>query len=201
MKNTNRVSCHIPSPRHDEPFGIDRVGGNGGLADVVEQVVRKNLHRQHRQERDEYARAQHAEQIAEVAAAPMRTYLMMLEKTFRPSITPSSRTSNDFSKRMMSAESFAMSTAVSTLMPTSAVCSAGASLMPSPMKPTVRRRDCRATMIRCLCAGDTRAKSVVFSAASASCSAFIFSTSSPSKVLSGQPHLPANLSSHQLVVA
>ena len=57
---------------------------------------------------------------------------------------------------------------------------AGASLMPSPMNPTVCWRDCSAVMMRCLCAGETRANSVVFSAASASCSSVIFSTSSPS---------------------
>ena len=57
--------------------------------------------------------------------APMRTYLRMLANTLRPSITPSSSTIRLFSKRMMSAASLAMSTALSTEMPTSAVRRAG----------------------------------------------------------------------------
>ena len=79
--------------------------------------------------------------LPKLLEAPMRMYLMMLEKTLRPSITPSSSTSSDFSSRIMSADSLAMSTAVSTLIPTSAAWSAGASLIPSPMKPTVCLRD------------------------------------------------------------
>ena len=49
--------------------------------------------------------------------APMRTYLRMLAKTLRPSRTPSSSTIRLFSSRMMSAASLAMSTALSTEMP------------------------------------------------------------------------------------
>ena len=118
--------------------------------------------------------------------APMRTYLMMFENTFRPSRTPSSRTRSDRSSRIMSAEAFATSTAVSTLMPTSAAWSAGASLMPSPRKPTVCPRDWSAVMIRSLCAGETRAKSVAPSAAASSSASVIFSTSSPRRTTSVQ---------------
>ena len=55
--------------------------------------------------------------LPKLLLAPMRTYLRMLAKTFRPSTTPSSSTSRDFSSRIMSADSLAISTAVSTLMP------------------------------------------------------------------------------------
>ena len=60
-------------------------------------------------------------------------YFMMLAKHRRPSITPSFNTARSFSSRMIFAASFATSTPFITEMPTSAVCSDGASLMPSPM--------------------------------------------------------------------
>ena len=70
------------------------------------------------------------------------------------------------------------------------------------MKPTVCLRDCSALMIRCLCAGETRAKSVVFSAASASCSSVIFlDVVAQQHELGGQPDLLADLAGHQVVVA
>lgn len=47
-------------------------------------------------------------------------YLMILTKVFLPSVTPSTNTMRLFSSRMMSAVSLAISTAVSTEMPTSA---------------------------------------------------------------------------------
>ena len=53
----------------------------------------------------------------------------------------------------MSAASFATSTAPSTEMPTSAACSAGASLMPSPRKPTTCPRRLSARMIAVLLRG------------------------------------------------
>ena len=140
--------------------------------------------------------------LPKLLLAPMRTYLRMLAKTFRPSTTPASRTSKDFSSRIMSADAFATSTAVSTLIPTSAACKAGASLMPSPMKPTVCLRDCRALMMRCLWTGETRANSVAPTAASASCASDIFSRSLPSSTkLSGQPDLGADLARDQVVVS
>ncbi|MCY1466669.1 hypothetical protein D9M71_850460 [compost metagenome] len=67
----------------------------------------------------------------------MFRYFMMLPKVSRPLMTPSSSTIRLFSRRMMSADSLAMSVPLSTEMPTSASRSAGASLMPSPRKPTV----------------------------------------------------------------
>lgn len=92
-------------------------------------------------------------------------YFMILMKVFLPSFTPSTRTMRLFSSRMMSADSFAMSTAVSTEMPTSASCIAEASLTPSPKKPTVSPFDLRALMMRDFCNGETLAKVVVFWAA------------------------------------
>ena len=58
--------------------------------------------------------------LPKLELAPILMYLMMLPKTLRPSSTPSSSTSRLFSSRMMSADSLAMSTALSTEMPTSA---------------------------------------------------------------------------------
>ena len=65
------------------------------------------------------------------------TYLRTLVNVLLPFITPSSSTLRSFSRRIMPAVSFAMSTAVSTEMPTSACFRGGESLMPSPMYPTV----------------------------------------------------------------
>ena len=73
--------------------------------------------------------------LPKLELAPILMYLMMFPKTLRPSMMPSSRTSRLFSSRMMSADSLATSTAVSTEMPTSAAFIASTSLMPSPMKP------------------------------------------------------------------
>ena len=64
---------------------------------------------------------------------PMSTYFMMLPKLRRPSTTPRCTAARLFSSRMMSAAALATSTPFATEMPTSAVCSEGASLMPSPM--------------------------------------------------------------------
>ena len=119
-----------------QPFGVHLVGRDGGLREIVEQVVGQDLDRQHRQERQERARAQHAEHVPEVRAGGHLDVLDDVAEHPRPSITPCSRISRLFSSRMMSDDSLAMSTALSTEMPTSAALSAGASLMPSPMKPT-----------------------------------------------------------------
>ena len=89
----------------------------------------------------------------------------MLANTFRPSRTPSASTSRSFSIRIASADSLAMSAAVSTEMPTSAARRAGASLMPSPRNPTTWPAPWSARMTRCLWAGDKRANRVVFPAA------------------------------------
>ena len=69
----------------------------------------------------------------------------------------------------MSAASLATSTAVSTEMPTSAACRAGASLIPSPRKPTTWPRPLeRAARSGSSASGETRAKTVVRSATAAS---------------------------------
>ena len=122
--------------------------------------------------------------LPKLELAPMRMYLRMLAKTFRPSSTPSSSTSRSFSSRMASADSLAISTAVSTEMPTSAARRAGASLMPSPRNPTTCPAPCRVLMTRCLWAGDSRANRVALSAASASSASDIPSTWLPSSTWS-----------------
>jgi len=59
---------------------------------------------------------------------------MMLPNARRPSITPRSSAPRSCCNKMISAASLATSTAPSTEMPTSEVCSDGASLMPSPKR-------------------------------------------------------------------
>ena len=63
-------------------------------------------------------------------------YFWMFPKVRRPSRIPSRSTRRSCSSKMMSAVSLAMSTPSVTLIPTSALRSAGVSLMPSPMCPT-----------------------------------------------------------------
>ena len=63
---------------------------------------------------------------------PIRMYLSVFANVRRPSITPWWIAARLGSSRMMSAAERATSVALSTLMPTSAAWSAGASLIPSP---------------------------------------------------------------------
>ncbi|MPM88818.1 hypothetical protein SDC9_135922 [bioreactor metagenome] len=111
-------------------------------------------------------------------------YFMMLPKVLRPSITPSFNTIRSFSSKMISADSFAISTAVSTETLTSASFMAGASLIPSPMKPTVWPLLLMTRMIRAFCIGDSFAKIVTFSASVASCSSVILSILLPNRIFS-----------------
>ena len=69
--------------------------------------------------------------------AAILIYLVMFPKVRRPSMTPFSSTIKSFFSKIMSAVSFAISTALSTEIPTSDWRSGSASLMPSPIYPTV----------------------------------------------------------------
>ncbi len=102
----------------------------------------------------------------------------------------------------MSDASLAMSTALSTEMPTSAARNAGASLIPSPMNPTTCPRRCSAWMIRCLWAGESLAKIVTPSTAALSASSDHPSISGPSMTLStANPTWRPMVFGHQFVVA
>ena len=74
----------------------------------------------------------------------------------RPWTTASRTTERSCSSRIRSAAARATSAAPSTEIPTSAACNAGASLMPSPMKPTTWPSRFSASRIRCFCCGLTR---------------------------------------------
>ena len=63
----------------------------------------------------------------------VRMYLSVLANVTRPSSMPCFKIARSFLSSTKSAASLATSTAVSTEMPTSAACKAGASLMPSPI--------------------------------------------------------------------
>ncbi len=84
----------------------------------------------------------------------------------------------------MSADSLAMSTAVSTEMPTSAARNAGPSLMPSPRKPTTWPSRCSAWITRTFCCGFRRANTGVSRVASMSSSSLIASIFGPVRYLS-----------------
>jgi len=64
---------------------------------------------------------------------PMRMYFIVFPNVFRPSRMPSFRIFKLFCVMTMSADSRATSSAFETEIPTSALRSDGASLMPSPM--------------------------------------------------------------------
>ena len=98
--------------------------------------------------------------LPKLLLAPMRTYLRMLAKTLRPSITPSSSTIRHFSSRITSADFFGDVHGRIDADADVRGAQGGASLMPSPMNPTVCWRACRALMMRCLWAGERRANSV-----------------------------------------
>ncbi|MNR14708.1 hypothetical protein D3C85_1311970 [compost metagenome] len=84
---------------------------------------------------------------------------------------------------MMSAASFEISTAESTEIPTSAARRAGASLMPSPMNPTVLPWARRLRTMRSLWAGVRRANTLASRTASASCASSMASISAPRQTL------------------
>ena len=96
---------------------------------------------------------------------------------------PCSKTIKSFSKRMISADSFATSTAVSTEMPISADFIAAASLMPSPIKPTVCPFPRRTETTRDFWSGVSFAKTSVVSAALARASSVMPSKSEPRSIL------------------
>ena len=60
-------------------------------------------------------------------------YFIKFAKVFLPSVTPSNKTFKSFSNNIISADSLAMSTAVSTDIPTSEFIREGLSLIPSPI--------------------------------------------------------------------
>ena len=71
--------------------------------------------------------------LPKLALVAMNTYFSVLAKVLRPSTIPRAAHPDPASSSTKSAASLATSTALSTEMPTSALCSAGASLIPSPM--------------------------------------------------------------------
>jgi len=111
-------------------------------------------------------------------------YFSMLAKVLRPSVTPCSRTIRLFSSRIISAASLAISTAESTEIPMSAARSAGASLMPSPIKPTTCPSPRSTRTMRSLCIGVSLANTVVSRATFSSCTSSSASISLPITTLS-----------------
>ena len=123
--------------------------------------------------------------LPKLELAPMRMYFRMLTNTLRPSSTPSSSTIRFFSSRIMSADSLAMSTALSTEMPTSAarkrrrVVDAVAHEADDVAVASAAPGRCAA----CARAKGARKRRVV-STASASCASVMVSTWLPSRIFS-----------------
>jgi hypothetical protein len=112
---------------------IHVVDRDAGLRFVIKTVVKQDLGNIGRNGRRNDASAM-LNMLPKFELVPITMYLMMLAKQRRPSITPF-RTARSFSSRMIFAASFATSTPFMTEIPTSAVCSEGVSLMPSPTLP------------------------------------------------------------------
>ena len=89
-------------------------------------------------------------------------YFIILEKVRRPSVTPLSNTFKSFSKRIISADSLAISTAVSTEIPTSEFTKEGLSFIPSPIYPTIFPLSFSKRTILAFWIGDSLAKIFTF---------------------------------------
>ena len=115
---------------------------------------------------------------------------------------PRRTTSRSCSSSTKSAASRATSTALSTEMLVSAACMAGASLMPSPMKPTTWPVFFSARMIRSFWLGSTSAKMAVRSAVDQSASSWSSSSWDPvSSRRAVEAHRPRDVARDQVVVA
>ncbi len=110
---------------------------------------------------------------------PIITYFIVLPKVFRPSKTPSLSTVKLLRKSMMSADSFATSTALSTDIPTSDILREDASLIPSPRNPTTWPLFFNTFMILSFSDGDTLAKMFASSTTLAKASFLICEISLP----------------------
>ena len=139
---------------------VHPVAGDGQLAGVVEQVVEQDLARQHRQEAAAPRRPSAAlNMLPKLLDVPISTYLMVLAKIRRPSMTPSASTPRSLSSSTTSAASLATSVAAVDgdadvgLVQRERVVDAVA----QERRP--RRRSARSSrMIRAFCSGETRAK-------------------------------------------
>src|ERR1019366_3142141 len=61
-------AANPPLARLDQPLRVHLVGGNGGLREVIQQVIGQHLNWEHREERQERAGSHDAEHFAEVRA-------------------------------------------------------------------------------------------------------------------------------------
>ncbi len=120
-----------------EQLLVDVVGRDRHLADVVEQVVQQDLRREHRQEREEQRRAGGAEHVAEVRR---RAHQHVLDRVGEDAPAFDDAVGEDRRDPYRAARCrprpWRRRVPSSTEMPTSASCSASASLTPSPRKPT-----------------------------------------------------------------
>ena len=106
-------------------------------------------------------------------------YFIMFPYTFLPSITPLKITFKLFSNKIISLASFAISVAVFTHIPTSALCSDGASFTPSPIYPTTCPFFFKVFIILSFCNGFILANTLTSSTSFANSSSVILSTSAP----------------------
>src|SRR6185437_9400429 len=156
--------AYVPAARGRQLRSIHVVAGNRDLRDVIEKIVEQDLSGQHRQERQDERCCRHAEDIAEVRAGAHQQVLHDVGESLAALDDAGVQGSQIALAQDDVCRIAATSTALATEMPTSAACSDGASLIPSPRKPTTARRAFRASTIRCFCAGLTRAKTLTRSA-------------------------------------
>ena len=166
MKRRTNAMSHAAGRASD--LRVDAVGRDRELADVVEQVVQQDLRRQHRQEREEQRRAGGAEHVPEVRRGGHQDVLQRVGED-PPALDRRRRRARRGPCRAARCRPrpWRRRCADSTEMPTSAACSATASLTPSPRNATstpVRRAT---LMMRDFWSGLTRANTVVCGIAAA----------------------------------
>ena len=160
MKRSISLTSHFTGPT--TVFRIDVIERDRDLGHVVDQVVEQDLDRQHRQERQDQRGSGHAEHVAEIRACTHQDIFgHVLDRAAPGRARLREPRDRSCSSRIRSAAARATSAAPSTEIPTSAACSAGASLMPSPMKPTTWPRRFSASRTRSFCCGLTRQNRLV----------------------------------------
>ena len=127
---------HRPRARLGDLLAVHIVGRDRHLREIVEQLLVRTWIGSIGRNGKKALAPSTLNMLPKLELAPMRMYLRMLANTLRPSSTPSSSTRGLSPAGSCRRIPWRCPPRVSTEMPTSAARSAGASLMPSPMKPT-----------------------------------------------------------------
>ena len=170
----------VPAPGLDQIFLVDVVGGDADLREVVEQVVEQDLDRRHRQEGQEEAAAHHAEHVAEIGAG---AHLDVLDDVAED-LAALDDAVLEHEEALLQQDDVGgllghVHCGVHGDAHVGRVFIAGASLMPSPMKPTTCPAFRSASTSLSFCEGVSLAKRSWSCAACAKAASSIASSSRP----------------------